>query len=153
MKKYYVAHVDFSEIETVTTDQISHDAALERLTAEGALNAKGKPDPNYLNALSGSFAAPFLTKLARRVSRRRGGLAGVYETFKKLHAAKEYTAMYLYMAILYGFIEWRVPDIVTALPASPDALKLYMSEFMADFGEVLNELAAENEPENFDESE
>ena len=45
--------------------------------------------------------------------------------------------MYLYIVIQYGFLEWQVPEMLTYLPAVPEALKSYMTEFITDFEEFL----------------
>ena len=147
MKKYYVSHVDFSEIDALSNDEVTRENALAMLTEAGAVNGKGKPDTSYLNTLSGSFAFQFFGKLAKRLSRRRGGIRLVYEMLQKLSAAKEYTAMYLYIVIHYGFLEWQVPRQITCLPAVPDALKIWLSEFMADFEEFLTEMDAQEAAE------
>lgn len=143
MRKYYMSHVDFSEIATVSTDEISKEIAISKLTESGAINEKGKPDANFLSTLCGSVSSPFFMKLHKRLSRRRGGIGGAYEILKKMHSAKEYTAMYLYIVIMYGFLEWQVPDLLVQLPAVPDALKMFMAEFIGDFEEFVNEIAIE----------
>jgi len=145
MKKSYVSHVDFSEINTVSTDELTKETALARLTEVGAITAKGRPDVNYLNALSGKVSAPFCGKLQRRLSRRRDGVTGVYSLLQRMYGDKEYTAMYLYIAIMYGYLEWQVPEILSLLPASPEALKVFMGEFMADFEEFLRDMTAETD--------
>ena len=143
MKKYFVSHVDFTEIAAVSTDQITLDTAVEKLTEAGAINAKKKPDVNYLNTLSATVSLPFFSKLQKRLSRRRGGITAVHTLMKNLYTGKEYTAMFLYLVIQYGFLEWQVPEMLTYLPAVPDALKAYMTEFIADFEEFIAELAAQ----------
>jgi len=145
MRKYYESHVDFTEIATVSNDEISKDNAIERLTEAGAINAKGKPDVSHLSTFSASISAPFFTKLEKRLSRRRGGIAEAYETLKQMQDGKEFTAMYLYIVIMYGFLEWRVQGILAQLPAVPDALKAFMGEFMSDFEEYMSEMAARQE--------
>ena len=144
MRKYYMSHVDFSEIATISTDKTSYDDAILKLTEAGAINAKGKPDVNYLNTLSGGTSIPFFTKLERRLSRRRGGIEDTYGTLKNMFGAKEYTAMYLYIVIMYGFIEWQVPQVISKLPAVPEVLKVFMSEFMADFEDYMQEIKDNN---------
>jgi hypothetical protein len=153
MKKYYMSHVDFSEIDTITGDEITRENALAKLNEAGALNAKGKPDASFLSTLSASVSAPFFAKLQKRLSRRRGGAGGVYETLQRLYAGKEYTAMYLYIVIMYGFLEWQVPQTVSALPVVPEALKAFLAEFMSDFTEFINEIGAANEEPGEDDSE
>ena len=147
MRKYYMSHVDFSEIDAISNDETTREIALAKLSEVGALNSKGKPDANYLNTLSGSVSTPFFAKLQKRLSRRRGGVGGAYEILQRLYDNKEYTAMYLYIVIMYGFIEWQVPQVVSMLPVVPEALKAFMTEFMDDFTEFMNEITAdETEP-------
>ena len=155
MRKYYVSHVDLSEIEAISVDKTSLEISIEKLTEAGAINAKGKPDINIINNLSGSLSFPFFGKLSRRLSRRRGGIRTFYETVQKLQSAKEFNALYLYIVIHYGFIEWQVPALVTCMPAVPDVLKAYINEFMADFEEFINEQDAKEaeSSDNDDDSE
>ena len=153
MRKYYVAHVDFSEIDSITLDQISHDRAIEKLTGEGAIDEKKKPNVEYINLFSGSVSLPFFNKLERRMNRRRGGITGVRDTLQKLYKGKEYTAMYLLIAVYYGFMEWSVPDVLTCLPAAPAALSMFMGEFMEDFDEFIEDLESRSEDEDGDETD
>ena len=154
MRKYYMSHVDFSEIETISKDETTREIAMTRLTEGGALNAKGKPDAGYMRNLSETFAPPFFAKLQRRLSRRRGGIGGAYEIFSRLQSGKEYTAMYLYLVILYGFLEWQVPQMVAQLPVVPEALKAFLTAFMEDFSSFMaNMETAETESSVEDESE
>ena len=60
MRKYYVSHVDLSEIEAISVDKTSLENAVEKLTEAGAINAKGKPDANTINNLSGSLSFPLV---------------------------------------------------------------------------------------------
>ena len=152
MRKYYISHVDFSEIDAISNDETTREIALTRLNDAGAIDSDGNPDINYLNTLSGSVSIPFFTKLERRLSRRRGGVESAYEILQRLYDNEEYTAMYLYTVIMYGFIEWQVPQVVSMLPAVPEALKAFMSEFIADFSEFINEID-EDEEEYIDETE
>ena len=147
MKKYYISHIDFSEIEAVSTDEFSNENAVKKLTESGAINSKGKPDAKYLNTLSNTLSPSFFSKLIRRLARRRGGIRTVYDTLLKLQNAKEYTAMYLYIVIYYGFVEWQVPELIACLPAAPDALKVFLGEFMDDFDEFLRETAGQENAE------
>ena len=73
--------------------------------------------------------------MKKRISRRPGGIAGVKNTMQKLYDRKEYTALFLYLAILYGFLEWQVPEKILLLPAVPDALKIFEGDFLSVFDE------------------
>ena len=41
----------------------------------------------------------------------------------------------MYLAILYGFLEWQVPEKILLLPAVPDALKIFEGDFLSVFDE------------------
>ena len=145
MKKYYMAFVDFSEIENITADEEQLEKAKKRMLELGLLTEKGNPSPSQIGSMTASVSAPFFDKLKRRISRRPGGIPAVKDTLKKLYDKKEYTAVFLYLCFLYGFMEWQVPECVRLLPAVPDALKLFASEFLSAFEAYLESSKPESE--------
>lgn len=149
MKKYYMSFVDFSEIINVTADEEQLTKACDRMTELELLTEKGNPSTAQIGSVAKAEAVPFHDKLKRRVSRRPGGIAGYKATMQKLYDRKEYTALFLYLAILYGFLEWRVPEKILLLPAVPDALKAFEGDFLSAFDErMAAETAESNEPGN-----
>lgn len=150
MKKYYMSFVDFSEIINVTADEEQLGKARERMTELELLTEKGNPSPSQISNVVSSVSAPFFDKLKKRISRRPGGITSVKDTMKKLADRKEYTAVFLYLAFLYGYLEWQVPEKVLLLPAAPDALKIFASDFMAAFDNFLNEDSAPDKSEQTD---
>ena len=154
MKKYFVSHVDLSEIATVSATAGEKEKILERLSELGVLNTKRKPDMGYIKDMSDSLSRSFFVKLKKRLSRwRNGGIDGIYNTMKNMYAAKEYTAVYLYLSIFYGFLEWQVPPEVTLLPASVEALKAYEGEFMKAFELFMNNVEEAEEAEHIEDLE
>lgn len=155
MKKYYMAFVDFSEIVNVTADEAQLEKARQRMTELGLLTEKGNPSPSQISSMTATVSAPFFDKLGRRISRRPSGIGAVKDTVAKLCDKKEYTALFLYLCILYGFMEWQVPERVLLLPAAPDALKLFASDFLAAFESYLADAGKESEgaAEHGDDSE
>ena len=147
MKKHQISHVDLSEISAVTLSPEKIQMSTVRLTTLGAINGNGEVNINYLNTLSGALTSPFYAKLKRRLS-RGNEVTEFYEMMDKLHKSKEYTAMYLYLSIMYGYLEWQVPEPVTHLPAVPEALKTYLGEFMADLEELVFEDMAASDSES-----
>ena len=145
MKKYYMAFVDFSEIVNVTADEEQLEKARERMTELGLLTEKGNPSASQIGSMTASVSAQFFDKLKRRISRRPGGISAVKDTLTKLYDRKEYTAVFLYLCFLYGFMEWQVPERVLLLPAAPDALKLFASEFLSAFEAYLESSKPESE--------
>lgn len=145
MKKYYMSFVDFSEIINVTADEEQLTKACDRMTELELLTEKGNPSPAQIGIVAQAEAGPFYDKLKKRISRRPGGIAGAKDTMQKLYDRKEYTALFLYLAILYGFLEWQVPEKILLLPAVPDALKAFEGDFLSALDERLAAEAGENE--------
>lgn len=144
MKKYYMAFVDFSEIINVTADTEQLEKAKVRMAELELLTEKGNPSTTQLRALAEQTSGAFLDKLQKRVARRPGGITAVRDTFQKLFDKKEYHAMFLYLVFLYGFIEWQVPERTALLPASSEALKIFMTEFMTGFYKRLQKEESED---------
>ena len=133
MRRYYMSIVDFSEIENITANAELKEQGQEILKESGLLTEKGNPSNAQITLLSKQTVEKFLYKLSRRMDKRPGGIEGVYETFVQLEKKKEYTSMYMYLAFLYGFVEWRVPRKISVLPANNEALKVFFTQFNADF--------------------
>ena len=137
-----MSFLDFSEIINVTADEEQLTNACDRMAELELLTEKGNPSPAQIGIVAQAEAGPFYDKLKKRISRRPGGIAGVKNTMQKLYDRKEYTALFLYLAILYGFLEWQVPEKILLLPAVPDALKIFEGDFLAAFDERLAAEAA-----------
>ena len=155
MKKYYMAFVDLSEIVNVTADEEQLEKAKERMKELGLLTEKGNPSPSQIGSMTVSVSAPFFDKLKRRISRRPGGISAVRNTVTKLYDKKEYTAFFLYLCILYGFMEWQVPERVLLLPSVPEALKLFAAEFITAFDSYLSNgrESEDNEQDTYDKAD
>lgn len=138
MRRYYMSIIDFSEIENITADEIIKAEIKEELQKQGLLTEKGNPSNTNINALVKTVAERFFFKLNRRIQNRFGGMTGIYDIFRMLEKKKEYTAMYFYLAFLYGFIEWRVPKKIGLLSSNEDALKVFFTEFISKFEEYLS---------------
>lgn len=145
MKKYYMSFVDFSEIINVTADEEQLTKACDRMAELELLTEKGNPSTAQIGIVAQAEAGPFYDKLKKRISRRPGGIAGAKDTMQKLYDRREYTALFLYLAILYGFLEWQVPEKILLLPAVPDALKAFEGDFLSALDERLAAEAGENE--------
>lgn len=139
MKKYYLSHIDFSELVNVTADEEQLSSARERMTELKLLTEKGNPATGAISSMVSSFSKSFFLKLQRRLRYRKGGVTAVRDTLKKLYDRKDYYGFFLYISFLYGFLEWQVPVRVVLLPAVPEALKCYCSELMAAFDKFIEE--------------
>ena len=153
MKKYYMSFVDFSEIINVTADEEQLTKACDRMAELELLTEKGNPSTAQIGIVAQAEAGPFYDKLKKRISRRPGGIAGAKDTMQKLYDRKEYTGLFLYLAFLYGFLEWQVPEKLLLLPAVPDALKTFEGDFLSALDERLAAEAEENEASANSETE
>lgn len=141
MRKYYLSHIDFSELVNVTADEEQLGSARERMTELKLLTEKGNPATGAISSMVGSLSKSFFDKLQRRLRYRNGGIGAVRDTLKKLYDRKEYYGFFLYVSFLYGFLEWQVPSRLVLLPAVPEALRCYCTEFMAVFDKFIEENA------------
>lgn len=130
MKKYYLSHIDFTEIANVTADEKQIKRAKRRMAELGLLTEKGNPAISAIASFVMSRSPAFLIKLQKRLSRNYGGIKNVADTLQKLCDRKDYYGFFLYIAFLYGFLEWQVPEAIILLPAVPEALKCYCNEQM-----------------------
>lgn len=137
MRKYYMSYVDFTEIANITTDTEQLNRATERMKELGILTEKGNPSTVQLTSLANSIVPSFLSKLERRLRRREGVYQTTLNNICRLYEQKEYHGLYLYLAILYGFLEWRVPERLSLLPGDADTLKSYFAIFIAMVQEAL----------------
>lgn len=151
MKKYYLSHIDFSELVNVTADEEQLKSARERMTELNMLTEKGNPATAAISSMVGSLSKSFFLKLQRRMRYRNGGIADVRDTLKKLYDRKDYYGFFLYISFLYGFLEWQVPGRVVLLPAVPEALRCYCTEFMAAFDKFIEENADTDAVESMEE--
>ena len=146
MRKYYLSHIDFSELINVTADEEQINAAREHMTELKLLTEKGNPATGAINVMVSGLSSSFFFKLQRRLRYRDGGISAVRDTLRKLYDRKEYYGFFLYLSFLYGFLEWQVPRKLVLLPAVPEALKCYCTEFMSAFDKFIEE--ADDSDEN-----
>lgn len=133
MKKYYMAFVDFSEIATITADAEVKKAAKASLLENGFYTAKGKPSHSAISSFAKMCIPNFAEKLKKRIRRYQGGIECVRDTIKKFCDAEEYSAFYLYLIFMYGFLEWSVPEKIIWFAADPDVLRVFANETFKAF--------------------
>lgn len=142
MKKYYLSHIDFSEIINVTADEKQIENAKSRMTELGLLTEKGNPATAAIGTMTAITSKSFFIKLDKRIGRRPGGIAAVKDTLQKLSDRKDYYGFFFYIAFLYGFLEWQVPERIVLLPAVPEALKCYCNGLVSCFEAYIDENSA-----------
>ena len=146
MKNYYMSIIDLSEIRNITANQETLDAAEAELYDRGILTDKGNVSPANIRRITESNCPQFFEKLKRRLSRRENAFEDIFNTFKMLNNSGEYTSVYLYLAFLYGFIQWRVPLEINLISSNYETLKAFCSELVKKFDEFIRQ-GDENEAE------
>ena len=146
MKNYYMSIIDLSEIRNITANQETLDAAEAELYDRGILTDKGNVSPANIRRITESNCPQFFEKLKRRLSRRENAFEDIFNTFKMFNESGEYTSVYLYLAFLYGFIQWRVPLEINLISSNYETLKAFCSELVKKFDEFIRQ-GDENEAE------
>ena len=153
MKKYYISHIDFSEIVNVTTDEAQLSRATARMKELDMLTEKGIPKQSVIAGMADPDSKSLFIKLHKRLRRRNGGAKAVKEALQGLCDRRDYYAVFFYIVFLYGFVEWQVPERVTLLPAVPEALKYYCKDFVAAFDSFLKDGIKDNGKDNETQSD
>ena len=146
MKNYYMSIIDLSEIRNITANKETLDAAEAELYDRGILTDKGNVSPANIRRIAESNCPQFFEKLKRRLSRRENAFEDIFNTFKMFNESGEYTSVYLYLAFLYGFIQWRVPLEINLISSNYETLKAFCSELVKKFDEFIRQ-GDENEAE------
>lgn len=140
MKKYDMSMIDFSEIANVTTEIEKLQKANARMKELGIIGEDGDVDAATVKKLAGAVTVPLFGKLSRRLRRRPDAMMEIYENVSVFAERNEITAVYFYIAFLYGFLQWRVPEAVALLPADDRALSVFVTEFKNRFSEYIDGL-------------
>ena len=146
MKNYYMSIIDLSEIRNITANKETLDAAEAELYDRGILTDKGNVSFANIRRITESNCPQFFEKLKRRLSRRENAFEDIFNTFKMFNESGEYTSAYLYLAFLYGFIQWRVPLEINLISSNYETLKAFCSELVKKFDEFIRQ-GDENEAE------
>lgn len=139
MKNYYMSIIDLSEIRNITANKETLDAAEAELYDRGILTDKGNVSPANIRRITESNCPQFFEKLKRRLSRRENAFEDIFNTFKMFNDSGEYTSVYLYLAFLYGFIQWRVPLEINLISSNYETLKAFCSELVKKFDEFIRQ--------------
>lgn len=139
MKKYYLSHIDFSEIVNITADEEQLERAKNRMIELELLTEKGISSAKNICTMTADLSEAFFIKLRRRLRYRNGGIIDVRDTLKKLYDRSDYYGFYMYVAFLYGFLEWQVPGRVVLLPAVWEALEFYCTAFLEAFNKFIED--------------
>lgn len=126
MKRYFESHIDYSEVEYITTKEKQITRANDTITELGLLNGKKLNSELITQAIR---PEEFFNRLQYRMKNLHG-FSDAVDNLHMLYERRDYYGVYLYLVFLFGFVHWRTPRELSILPASSEYLKQYLSEFM-----------------------
>ena len=113
-------------------------SARTRLIRMGLSDKDGKIDHEVMSIFAGVFAGLFFDDLCEYHDDTHDLLA-IYETFQKLYKRQDYQHMYLLLSIQYDYIRKPLPDPVWWLAGDNNAVKEFMTLFMARYEHLMSD--------------
>ena len=132
--------MDFSEIENITSDYVKIKEASDKMKTLGMMNDDGSINETRIKQIVNDATVPFFAKLNRRIRHIDGGMSEVFLNYSMMVERSEYIAAYFYIAFLYGFMQWGVPEEISLVPADDNVLKFFAVEFGKRFSSYMEEL-------------
>lgn len=133
MKKYDMSIIDLSEVRFLSGDEETYEQAREKMIESRLITLKGNISTSQISRINEHNTPVFYSKLKWRMQRKENGLQTVFDNFADMQRNKEYTAMYLYLVFLYGYVEWRIPLDINLMSADKAMLKVFFDYFMESF--------------------
>lgn len=148
MTNYNLSITDLSEIRFLTGDIKARENPAEMLKERGFLTEKGNPSVSAIEGLSDRLSGSFLHRLSSKLKIRENGFERIKNTYLKMYSEKDYTGMYLFTAMIYGFVGWRTPLDLNLISFRRELLKIYFGEFVRTLEDFKPERSAEYEDES-----
>lgn len=135
MRTYFESHIDYSEVKFVTTNK-------ELLAyADGLMKQFNLSNGKKLNLKPVNRAvrpANFFKRLDHKLKNPSNNLTEVQTTLHFLYDKKDYYGAFFYILFLFGLNQMYAPLSFTLLPANPDYLKQYLSDFITQLDSYQN---------------
>lgn len=128
MRIYFEAHIDYSEVKFVTTnkDLLAYaDGLMKQINLSNGKKLNLKPVNKAIRP------AYFFKRLDHKLRNPTNNLTEVQNTLHFLFDKKDYYGAFFYILFLFGLNQMYTPLAFSLLPANPDYLKQYLSDFIA----------------------
>ena len=129
MNNFNLSIVNASEIRFLTGDTREHENAAEMLAEHGLITEKGNPSVSGMAELNGYHTPKLLSRLSSRLKFSENGFEHMRNTYLKMYSEKDYTGMFLFTVLMYGFAGWRVPLDLNLISSRRELLKSFFGEF------------------------
>lgn len=129
IRNRYTSLINSREYQAATCNEEARQSANNRLAEIGAIDGKGKPNEEFITEHAQNNGQSFIRRYIAYFGGTDEALTAV-NTLLDMYDNEQYIAMYFYLAILYGQIDWRVPGLLSCLPVNMDGLIIYLDIFL-----------------------
>ena len=130
MNNYNLSFVNLSEIRFLTGDIGEQENADAMMQERGLLTDKGNPSVSGIAEQNEHDTPLLLNRLSRKLRFRENSFECIRNTYLKMYSEKDYTGMFLFTVLLYGFIGWRTSLNLNLMSSRKEMLKIFFGEFV-----------------------
>ena len=140
--------INLSEIRFLTGDIGERENADAMMQERGLLTDKGNPSVSGMAELNVYHTPKLLSRLSLKLKFRENGFEHMRNTYLKMYSEKDYTGMFLFTVLMYGFIGRRVPLDLNLISSRRELLKIFFGEFVRTLEEFKPERSGTYETDN-----
>ena len=130
MNNYNLSLINLSEIRFLTGDIGEQENADAMLQERGLLTDKGNPSVSGIAEQNEHYTPLLLNRLSGKLQFRENSFECIRNTYLKMYSEKDYTGMFLFTVLLYGFIGWRTSLNLNLMSSRKEMLKIFFGEFV-----------------------
>ena len=145
MNNYNLSFVNLSEIRFLTGDTKEPENADAVMQEHGLLTDKGNPSVSGIAEQNEHYTLLLLKRISAKLQFRENSFECMRNTYLKMYSEKDYTGMFLFTVLMYGFIGWRTPLNLNLMSSRREMLKIFFGEFVRTLEDFKPERSAEYE--------
>ena len=145
MNNYNLSFINLSEIRFLTGDTKEPENADAVMREHGLLTDKCNPSASGIAELNNYLTPLLLNRLSCKLKFRENSFECMRNTYLKMYSEKDYTGMFLFTVLMYGFIGWRTPLNLNLMSSRREMLKIFFGEFVRTLEDFKPERSAEYE--------
>ena len=130
MNNYNLSLINLSEIRFLTGDIGEQENADAMLQERGLLTDKGNPSVSGIAEQNEHDTPLLLNRISAKLQFRENSFECIRNTYLKMYSEKDYTGMFLFTVLLYGFIGWRTSLNLNLMSSRKEMLKIFFGEFV-----------------------
>lgn len=113
------------------------------LTARGIILQSGEISKDKINLVAGAITQPFAEMVWVTTGGDMDTINRLTDTLVTMNTPADRGKLFKIIKMLYGLMGLQFSEEAEPMDADPDVLEYFIFSFMADFGEVMQELIAE----------